>query len=139
MTPIRRVIAPSFTSIIDFLAACFSRLIFLRIMDTNLCLPSGPASAGKISNTATESVVPRISATVSSSLKPVTSTIGLPSPCPTPTILSPTFSLPDKAAGPPATSSLMVVYSSFSSNTAPIPSNDNFIEISKSSEARIPK
>ena len=49
MTPMRCVRAPSFTSRMDFLAACCSSEIFLRTSVTNWRGASGLASAGKTS------------------------------------------------------------------------------------------
>ena len=134
----RRMESPSFTSMIDFFAFCCSRLIFFRVRLTMACLPSGPASAGSISKVTTEFSEPRIKSTVSSKRQPVTSTMAL-LPCPTPKMRSPILSFPESAAGPPGTNSLIVVYSSLSWSTAPIPSRDSFMEILKSSEARMPK
>ena len=53
----RRLAVPSLTSMMVFLADCSSMLIFLRTSDTDMCLPSVPASPGSTSRRTTESLV----------------------------------------------------------------------------------
>jgi hypothetical protein len=55
------------------------------------------------------SLAPRIFSTTSSRRQPTTSVIAPDSPWPTPTMRSPTLSLPDNAAGPPGTISRIAV------------------------------
>ncbi len=114
-------------------------LIFLRTSATVACLPSGPASAGRMSSRTTESLAPRICVTTSSMRQPSTSVNGPLSPWPTPTMRSPTFSLPDRPAGLPGTISRITVYSSRVCSTAPMPSSDRRMAMSKFSDARGPR
>ena len=63
-----------------------------------------------------------------------TSSIG-PSPCPTPTILSPSLMLPSRAIGPPFMTSLIsrAPSSMDCESTAPTPQSERFMSMSKSS------
>ncbi len=104
----RRVVLPSVATWMVDLAARASRLIVLRTSDTTLRLPSGAASTGRMSSRTTESAVPRISTTASSTRQPSTSVIAA-SPCATPRMRSPALSCPERIAGPPGTRSRMVM------------------------------
>ena len=116
-------------------AACSSNLTLLRSIATTWRWSVLPFP-GITSSLTVVSRGPRMRSTTSSKRQPTTSSMGPSVPWPTPIMRSDGDNSPCLSAGPAGTNRTTLVYSSSTCSTAPIPSKERLILISKFSARR---